>query len=345
MEKFFIVGCPRSGTTMVQQALNRHSRVAIPPETKYFFSFFGHPRRRQARHVERLNADLGIRLPTPARRVRSAADGRDYYELMARLYVRRLKKKGVTAFGEKTPEHTGLLPRVRRLFPDAKILVLYRDGRDVAQSLTQVPWMSSNLYVNFVVWLYYQWVVRQERQGACPEVHFARYEDIVADPEKQLSAILNFLGLPYEPAVVEGYGNREGVPERELAWKGRALGRISRERVGVFRRELSADQIAVLERLGRAALPELGYELVTGGDRRLSPVFFMSLSYQLSRLAWRLPWRSAVRELFSRLLPGGHAGPASCAVPPEILTPHRRGHGLESWSPSEPRLCVPASSR
>jgi hypothetical protein len=37
MEKFFIVGCPRSGTTMVQQALNRHSRVAIPPETKYFF--------------------------------------------------------------------------------------------------------------------------------------------------------------------------------------------------------------------------------------------------------------------------------------------------------------------
>ncbi len=42
MNKFFIVGCPRSGTTMVQQALNRHPQVVIPPETKYFFSFYGH---------------------------------------------------------------------------------------------------------------------------------------------------------------------------------------------------------------------------------------------------------------------------------------------------------------
>ncbi len=345
MEKFFIVGCPRSGTTMVQQALNRHSRVAIPPETKYFFSFLGHPRRCQARHVERLNADLGIRLPAPARCVRSDEDGREFYERMAQEYVRRLPKEGVTHFGEKTPEHTGLLPRVRRLFPGARILVLYRDGRDVAQSLTQVPWMSSNLYVNFVVWLYYQWVVRKERQGVFPEVHFARYEDIVADPEKQLSAILSFLGLPYEPAVVEGYGNREGVPDRELAWKGRALARISRERVGTFRRELTADQIEVLERLGRNALPALGYPLVTGGGRRLSPAFFMSLTYHLSRLAWRLPWRPAVREVFSRLLPEGPAEPASRAAPPEILTPHRCGNGLEPWSPAKPCLCVPASSR
>src|SRR5436305_11598723 len=96
MKHFFILGCPRSGTTMVQQALNRHSQVAIPPETKYFFSFLGHPRRSQARHVARLNADLGTRLPTPARRVRSDADGREFYELMARQYVRRLPKKGVT---------------------------------------------------------------------------------------------------------------------------------------------------------------------------------------------------------------------------------------------------------
>lgn len=345
MEKFFIVGCPRSGTTMVQQALNRHSRVAIPPETKYFFSFFGHSRKSQARHVKRLNADLNIRLPEPAGRVCSVADGRDYYELMARQYVKRLGKRGVTCFGEKTPEHTGLLPRVRRLFPDAKILVLYRDGRDVAQSLTQVPWMSSNLYVNFVVWLYYQWVVRDERRGDNPNVHFARYEDIVADPEKQLTAVLNFLGLPYEPAVVEGYGNREGVPDRELAWKGRALARISRDRVGTFRRELNEDQIAALERLGWDALSSLGYPLLTGGERRLSPAFYLSLAYHLGRLAYRLPWRSAVRELVCRLFPAGPDGPPAFDAAPEIVTGPRplHSHGLESWAPSGSRLCAPLS--
>src|SRR6266852_1380392 len=159
MEKFFIVGCPRSGTTMVQQALNRHSQIVIPPETKFFFSFCGHSRERQLRHLKRLNEDLNISMPAPATRVRSVADGRAFYEAMERQYVARLQKTDAVYFGEKTPEHTSHLPRIREMFPQAKILVLYRDGRDVALSLTRVPCMSPDPYVNFIVWLYYSRVV------------------------------------------------------------------------------------------------------------------------------------------------------------------------------------------
>ncbi len=309
MEKFFIVGCPRSGTTMVQQALNRHSQIAIPPETKFFFSFFGHPLKSQLRHLGRLNADLRINLPSPERAIRSVEDGRAFYEIMARQYVDRLKKQGPVHFGEKTPEHTGLLPRVRQLFPEAKILVLSRDGRDVASSLTRVPWMSPNLYVNFLVWLYYHWVVRAAKQNADPNLYFARYEDIVASPRRELGAILRFLGLPYEPDVAEGFGNREGVPEREDAWKARALQPITAARVGRFRRELNPDQIGILERLGREALPSLGYPLLTDGRRPLPPAFLLRLAYDLARLVRRLPWHSLARELFTRSLRNCSAAP------------------------------------
>src|SRR5437773_2004042 len=166
MKNFFIVGCPRSGTTMVQQALNRHSQIAIPPETKFFFSFFGHSRSQQVRHLERLNADLGIKLPPPATRLQSLTEGRDFYESMARRYVDRFPNKKVTWFGEKTPEHTGHLSSIRQMFPKAKIIVLCRDGRDVALSLTKVPWMSSNLYVNLLVWLHYSRIVREALRRA-----------------------------------------------------------------------------------------------------------------------------------------------------------------------------------
>jgi hypothetical protein len=300
MKPFFVVGCPRSGTTMLQQALNRHSQVVIPPETKYFFSFLGHSHRRQLRHVERLEADLRITLPRPAARVSSAAEGRAFYEEMARRYVERLGRDGVTCFGEKTPEHTGHLPLIRRLFPEAKFVAIYRDGRDVAASLSRMPWMTSDVYVNFIVWLYYNRVLRGASERGWPNLYWVRYEDIVADPERELGKVLNFLELPYEPAVAEGCGNREGVPEREYGWKKRALGQITDNRVGSFHRELTASQVAILERLGKNTLCSLGYELTTDGAAALSPRFLLSLALRMSRFVYQLPWQSVINELLSR---------------------------------------------
>jgi hypothetical protein len=305
---------------MVQQALNRHSRIVIPPETKFFFSLLGQSHRRQLRHLDRLNADLGVNLPRPARRVRSVDEARGLYEDMARQYVGRLGRQAAAYFGEKTPEHTGHLPLIRRLFPEAKILVLYRDGRDVAASLRRMPWMSPDLYVCFLVWLYYDRVVREAQRGGCPGMTFARYEHIVADPEKEFARILRDLDLPYEPAVAEGWGNTEGVPEREYPWKRRALEKITPERVGAFRRELSPEQIETLERLGRHALPTLGYELITGGNKPLSSRLLLSLLCETSRLVYRLPWRSLLNELISRSSRPGPWG-APCSL--RLIRPDR----------------------
>ena len=315
MKKFFIVGCPRSGTTMVQQALNRHSQVVIPPETKFFFSFYGHSRVRQLRHVARLDADLGVSLPRPARRVSSPEEGRAFYEEMARQYVERLGRVRVTCFGEKTPEHSGHLGRVRELFPTAKVVVLYRDGRDVALSLTKVPWMSPDLYVNFLVWLYYDRVLRGARAAGCPGLHFARYEDVVADPARELGAILEFLDLRYEAAVAEGWGNRDGIPRREYAWKARALEKITQERVGLFRRELSAEQVGALERLGGPALTSHGYELLTDGRAPWPAGFRLGVALNLSRLLCRLPWHLLARELLARSWPPCGSSPLPAPAP------------------------------
>ena len=202
---------------------------------------------------------------------------------------------------QKTPEHTGHLTRIRQMFPRAKIIVLCRDGRDVALSLTKVPWMSSNLYVNFVVWLYYSRIVREALLRAGPNLYFARYEDIVADPEEQLGRILRFLELPYEPAVARGSGNKEGVPEREYAWKARALEAISTARVGLFQRELGAAQLEVLERLGGNTLQSLGYRLTTDGKAGLPLNVLLSLSLDTIKLVWRLPWQSVLNEFLGRL--------------------------------------------
>lgn len=296
MEKFFIVGCPRSGTTMVQQGLNRHSQIAIPPETKFFFSFVGHARAGQAKHLQRLHRDLKISLPEPSKPVRTIREARWYFDNMARLYVQRLDKPDIAYFGEKTPEHTSRLSMIRKLYPRAKIIFLYRDGRDVALSLSRVPWMPQDLYVNFMVWLYYYRILNNALNGAWGRnIYFSKYEDIVADPEKEFAGMLQFLGLPYQPTVAHGSGNQEGIPDRELSWKKRALEKITPERVGLFRHDLSSEQINILERLGHHALRSLGYQ-TQGGRASLSLGFFCRLLWNMGKVVFRLPWHTLANE-------------------------------------------------
>jgi hypothetical protein len=287
MNKFFIVGCPRSGTTMLQQALNRHSQIAIPPETTFFIEVHGRSLRCQQRHVQVLNDELQIDLPIPTARVCGATQPRALFEQMAARYVQRIGKPGVTHFGEKTPGHLRCLPEIRALFPDSKIILLYRDGRDVALSLTQVPWMHHDLYVNFAMWLYYyrihQKLLKQGFENAC----YVKYEELVTHPERSLRAILDFLGLPFEPQVVLGKGNYEGIVEREHEWKWRAAQPITADRAGRWRTDLSTTQVERLERWGRQALLSLGYELASGGERRLPAWFFPKLGWEVGVMLTR----------------------------------------------------------
>jgi len=305
MHKFFIVGCPRSGTTMLQQALNRHPQIAIPAETKFFFFLLGRSLRWQAEQVQRINEDLRINLPVLVQRISTVTAARQLYEAMAESYLARLDRCGVTHFGEKSPEHLRRLADIRRVVPHGRIILLYRDGRDVALSLSRVPWMHPDVYVNFAVWLWYHRLQRQAVSRGWPNLLCVRYEELVTEPERTLRTVLDFLDLPYVPEVAVGSGNTEGVPEREYPWKARSFERISSSRVGLWRRELSIDQIRILERWGGPALRSLGYELDTDGASSLPLLFLPRLYGRIclwrtrKMLEWWLkppPWRPSPKE-------------------------------------------------
>lgn len=278
---------------MLQQALNRHSRIVLPPETKFFFSLYRRTLRQQRRHWRRIQSDLGIELPPPERRVRSVEQARAVFFRIADAYCRRLGRRvgpeDVLYFGDKTPEHTSRLNWIREVFPDAKILFLYRDGRDVALSLSTVPWIRCTVYGGMLIWLYYYRFLKREMLSSSSNVLFVRYEDVVFGPQEQFERILDFLGLGYEPQVAEGWGNREGIPERELWWKGRALEPIRPDRVGLWRRQLSEREVEELERLAGGALDELGYELASGAASGVTLRLGVRVFWELMRTAAQLP--------------------------------------------------------
>jgi len=305
VRQFFIVGCPRSGTTMVQQALNRHPQVAIPPETKFFFSFYGTGLRSQTRHLQRLNGDLGVHLRLPPRGVRTPDEARSFFSELANRYVTCLGRSNVEFFGEKTPEHTSRLDLIREVFPDAKIVFIYRDGRDVALSLSQVPWMVPDPCVGICIWLYYYGVMRQAWESEMKGVAFFRYEDLVSKPRETFQTLLEFVGADFDERVIQGFGNAAGIPVRELAWKRRALEPINSDRVGSWRMGLRADDLAVIERISGTVLSYLGYTLLTDGQTPLTLARLATLGWGAVRFAAQIPRCILIKEAI-RLATSAH---------------------------------------
>jgi hypothetical protein len=281
---------------MLQQALNRHSQIVIPPETKFFYYLVGQSRRQQLRHIERLRRDLKIDLPVPSSRIRTTTQAQEFYELMADSYCRRIQRTP-SLFGEKTPEHTSRVPLLRQTFPDAKVIFIYRDGRDVALSLSKVPWLNCNVNVGIWIWQRYHWLMQRAMQDRNLNFHLVRYEDLVSHPQQEFSSLLDFLGLPDEPAVATGCGNSEGIPQHELSWKSMALKQIIDTRKDVWKRELTDAQIRDAECLAGVSLRAIGYEVASDSTSHPSIGLRTSLTIRLLRCSVSLPVSCLINEL------------------------------------------------
>ena len=285
---------------MIQQALNRHSMIAIPPETKYFSSFLGHSHNCQLRRVARIQEDLQITVPLPCKRICDKASARHFYDQIAKAYLCLLRKPNAVYFGEKTPAHAGYLPSINKVFPDAKYLWIYRDGRNVALSLQKVPWMSNELSVNFLVWLFYYSKQMSAAHNRSIDILFLKYEDVVSQPVQTFSRIATFLDLPFELAVPTGSGNRQGVLDWEYSWKGLAFEHITATRVGMWKSELAPCEVEFLEYLGGHALRSLGYHTASTTPSLRVLLNYRRLFFGLTRLFWRLPLDEVANQLFGR---------------------------------------------
>ena len=144
----FIVGTPRSGTTLMAVLLDRHSNIAIGPETQFFTEFI-------PKNWSKKTPDTHEQLVDSALAFKRIADfnfDRDQllhhfekYELTLPNLLRAIIevhaiRNSKWRPGEKSPHHLQHIPTILNHFPEAKIICVLRDGRDVVRSLLDTPW-------------------------------------------------------------------------------------------------------------------------------------------------------------------------------------------------------------
>lgn len=163
---------------------------------------------------------------------------------------------------EKTPLHIRYVDKILRRFPQAKIVEIVRDGRDVdvshrARGKTQ-KWARRD--TEGMVRLWRRCIQLGEKFRGNPEfadrIYLARYEDLRADPGENLGQILEFLGWPYTPELQQEIVAANDI--QNVQRKGEGL-HVRKGAVGEWRDALTPEEQAIWRTQVGPLLEQLGY--------------------------------------------------------------------------------------
>lgn len=256
----FIGGLMRSGTTLLRAMLGQHRDIAAGLETHWFeLDPVAGTARRGApaeAHVRRLAGFYGME-PGPAlawlRRSRTGEEFLDRF--MAAFAVGRGKPR----WAEKTPGNVRHVDRILARWPEARVVHIVRDPRDVFASFRRSgkyggPADYGRLWCDTIA------AAAAARARWPAHVHECRYEALVAAPEREIRALLDFAGADWDPAAAR-FDGRPQEFEQVKALTGHASTTLaqlaeplSRTRVGGWAEVLSAADIAA----ARAVCAERG---------------------------------------------------------------------------------------
>ena len=268
----FIVGAPRSGTSLLREILNRHPRIGICDETYFFYYVYWRRNKfgdlgiidNRIRLVDNyLKLERIKRLYTDTIQLREklVEKAEDYTSFFISLLSYFASEKGKIRCGEKTPQHARHVQTLCHMYPESLIIHIVRDPRAVVESVIRMPWASKNLVTNSRDWRSLNFAACQISQ--LPNYLLVYYEQLVKDPVSQTKRICDFLGESYSPQMLVGKEIGQGESTADEWWFERSKREISEDRVNSWQDVLSQSQIQIIELIAQPMMKQFGYESFT----------------------------------------------------------------------------------
>ncbi len=273
----FVLGCGRSGTTLLYHMLLSAGNFAVYRTESNAINLleprFGDlsvPRNKEKLMQAWLTSKLFERsgLEAQAIKAKVLAECRNGGDFLRIIMGEMVRQQNVERWADCTPEHLLHIERIKETIPDALIIHIIRDGRDVALSTAKLgyvrrAWWDRTPNV-MVSGLYWEWMVRKGREdGGRLGADYAevRFEELISDPHSALAKLGEFVGqeLDYDQILKAGIGS---VSEPNTSFKDSFDGQFNP--LGRWRAGFAPDDLATFEGLVGGTLKELGYKLGSG---------------------------------------------------------------------------------
>lgn len=290
----FIVGMPRSGTKLLRDLLNRHSRISIPDVETLFYPHFiekfgmDFPKGNNKREVLQaffatpfwdFNRNREIDLRSFENDFFECHSWQEFYELIS-FYFGPNKKSGTAniLFGDKSPNYVYHIEILGRIIKNAKFVHIIRDPRDYCLSMKKT-W-NKNMFRAAHRWREAMQSTRKFRDG--DNYLEVKYEDLTSDTQVVIEKICRFIHVDYEPDMVtllkpsENYGDAKG------------MARVVSTNSEKFKSVMTEDEICMIERLTLPEIIEKDYQVFfaksSKGAKKLDLMYWRILDiYHLAK--------------------------------------------------------------
>jgi len=332
---FFILGRPRSGTTLLSTLFDAHPNVKIPPEFPVFLNLYQKFRKVKKWDESTIRSFVDLVWDNNIIDIRTLdnlkidpdqftsdllaiGEKGDIREFLAQINLHAFSvfpKQDIRAVGDKNPVYSIYAHRLVKIFPDAKFICIIRDYRDNFISILNLKELGLEapiLPLQVYRWRFALKLFLKLQQKHTDRFHLIRYEDLVNKPEQSYQELCTFLGLPYDDSVFrfsEKTAETLRIYPKELIEKFHKslLSPINKSRMGIWKQELTGRQVRLADHIAGTYADQFSYERVQKSFdillflRSLPMITYGYLIFRFMQAGSYMPYKAG-RWLFMRLL-------------------------------------------
>lgn len=279
---FFIIGRPRSGTTLLQLFFDAHPNVQIPSECLHIaqlhYHYVGY-KKWNAEIISQFIKDFSHtwmftfdkfnleKLEKELNLVVEELNISTVFKIVAKNYNSIYPKQELLICGDKNPYYSQIFPYIFPLIENSKFIHLVRDPRDMHISQFNTRFVSPSITYNTIRWVKSVKILDAYAKVFPKRIYTVRYEDLVSSPDKYLKEMCDFLEIPFAPEMLSYLDKKEELTKvafvndtYKTKYHLSVCEKVNTNKIGQWKTRLKPSKIKKAERIAGVWLDKFQYE-------------------------------------------------------------------------------------